>query len=129
MSSETIRLADIAHARSGDKGDHANVAVIAYTEAGFRWLRQHLTAEAVAAFLVPRTPPRSERFEAGNVHALNFVLYNVLRGGASQSLRIDTQGKALATAVLQMPIPRPPDPEPMQRPRRDDPDVGEPRPV
>src|SRR5436190_20630251 len=99
--SSTVRLADIAHGRSGDKGDHANVAVIAYTAAGFDWLRRHLSAEAVAAFLVPAAPPRAERFEAANVHALNFVLYNVLRGGASQSPYADTQGKALATAVLQ----------------------------
>lgn len=126
MSPPTIQLADIAHARSGDKGNHANVAVIAYTEAGFQWLRQHLRAEAVAAFLVPAAPPRADRFEAANVHALNFLLYNVLRGGASQSPYTDTQGKALATAVLQMPLPRPLDLAAMLRPRRAE-DAGQPR--
>lgn len=126
MDTPTLPLGEIAHARSGDKGDHANVAVIAYTEAGFAWLRQVLSASAVAAFLVPNDPPRTERFEAANVHALNFLLYNVLRGGASRSPFIDTQGKALATALLQMPVPSPPDPAAMRRPRRPEADVGEP---
>jgi hypothetical protein len=75
-------LSQIAHGRSGDKGSHANVAVIAYTDAGFAWLREHLTAEVVAAYFAPLGPTRVERFEAANVRALNFVLYDVLAGGA-----------------------------------------------
>jgi hypothetical protein len=102
-------LAAIAHGRSGDKGNHANVAVIAYTEAGFAWLRQHLTAERVAAYFAPLVPRRVERFEAANVRGLNFMLYDVLAGGASRSLRSDTQGKTLALALLQMPIDLPDD--------------------
>lgn len=98
------RLSDIAHGRSGDKGNHANVAVIAYTPGGFAWLREHLTAERVAAYFAPLKPSRVERYEAANVLGLNFVLYDVLDGGASRSLRIDSQGKALALALLQMPI-------------------------
>src|SRR4051812_1374898 len=98
------RLSDIAHGRSGDKGNHANVAVIAYTDAGFAWLRQHLTAEAVARYFAPLKPSGVERYEAANVRALNFVLRDVLAGGASRSLRIDTQGKTLALALLQMPV-------------------------
>jgi hypothetical protein len=97
-------LSDIAHGRSGDKGNHANVAVIAYTPGGFAWLREHLTAERVAAYFAPLKPSRVERYEAANVLGLNFVLYDVLDGGASRSLRIDSQGKALALALLQMPI-------------------------
>ena len=107
--SATIRLFDIAHARSGDKGNHANVAVLAYTSAGYDWLKVHLTAEAVASYFAPMKPTRVERYEAPNVLGLNFMLYDVLAGGASRSLRIDTQGKTLASALLQMRIGTPSD--------------------
>ena len=99
-------LSAIAHGRSGDKGNHANVAVIAYTPAGFAWLREHVTAEVVRDYFAPLGPSRVQRFEAANLLALNFVLYDVLAGGASRSLRIDTQGKTFALALLQMPIER-----------------------
>lgn len=111
-----IALSDIAHGRSGDKGNHANVAIIAYTETGYDWLRQHLTAEVVAEYFAPMAPSRVERFEAANVWGLNFMLYDILAGGASQSLRIDSQGKTLALTLLQMPIERPANIEAMQRP-------------
>src|SRR5438128_11751010 len=91
-----VPLSTIAHGRSGDKGNHANVAIIAYTAAGFAWLRQHLTAEVVKAYFAPLQPSRVVRYEAANVFGLNFMLYDVLAGGASRSLRIDTQGKTLA---------------------------------
>jgi hypothetical protein len=102
-----IPLSTLAHGRSGDKGNHANVAIIAYTQAGFDWLRAHLTAEWVAGYFAPLGPTRVERFEAANVKALNFVLYDVLAGGASRSLRADTQGKTLALALLRLAIERP----------------------
>jgi hypothetical protein len=105
--SAQVPLRTIAHGRSGDKGNHANVAVLAYTPAGYAWLRRHLTAEAVAAYFAPLRPTRVHRFDAPNLLALNFVLYNVLAGGASRSLRADTQGKTLALALLHMPIERP----------------------
>jgi hypothetical protein len=111
-----FRLADIAHGRSGDKGNHANVAVIAYTDAGFAWLREHLTADAVAAYFRPLGPSRVARFEAANLFALNFLLYDVLAGGASRSLRSDSQGKTLALALLQMPLERPANYADMLRP-------------
>lgn len=112
--SETITLSEIAHGRSGDKGNHANVAVIAYTPAGFAWLREHLTPAVVNAYFQNRAS-RVERFEAANVLAVNFMLYDILAGGASQSLMVDTQGKTLATALLQMRVPAPPDLEAMRR--------------
>src|SRR5688572_24176632 len=104
MATTRVPLSYVAHGRSGDKGNHANVAVIAYTDAGFAWLREHLTAEAVAAYFAPLGASKVERFEAANVRGLNFVLYDVLAGGASRSLRTDTQGKTLALALLQMVI-------------------------
>ena len=97
-------LSDIAHGRSGDKGDHANVAVIAYSPAGFAWLRDNLTAETVRAYFAPLGPSRVDRYEAANLLAFNFVLRDVLAGGASRSPRSDTQGKTLALALLRMPI-------------------------
>lgn len=102
-----LPLSAIAHGRSGDKGNHANVAVIAYTDAGFTWIREHLTAEKVAAYFAPLGPAKVERFEAANVLGLNFILYDVLAGGASRSLRTDTQGKTLAVAMLRMEVEAP----------------------
>jgi hypothetical protein len=116
MTPTRISLSDIAHGRSGDKGNHANVAIIAYTQAGFTWLREHLTADAVKRYFAPLGPSRVVRYEAPNVLALNFVLYDVLAGGASRSLRIDTQGKTLALALLQMRIERSRDYTAMLRP-------------
>jgi hypothetical protein len=104
MTTASFHLADIAHGRSGDKGNLANVAVIAYRPAGFAWLRDHLTAEVVQRYFAPLGPSRVERFEAPNLLALNFVLYDILAGGASRSLRSDTQGKTLALALLRMPV-------------------------
>src|SRR5271170_4623336 len=116
---EQIHLSDIAHGRSGDKGNHSNIAVIAYTDAGYDWLRKHLTSEVVAEYFAPLQPSSVERYEAANVRGLNFVLYDVLAGGASQSLRIDTQGKTLAVALLQMPLEMPDALDQMTRPSRD----------
>ena len=109
-------LSTIAHGRSGDKGSHANVAVIAYTPAGFAWLRQHLTAERVRDYFAPLGPSRVERFEVPNLLAFNFLLYDVLAGGARRSLRSDTQGKTLALALLQMPVELPADHAALLRP-------------
>jgi hypothetical protein len=108
---ETVRvpLSAIAHGRSGDKGNHANVAVIAYDQAGYEWLRANLTAERVFEYFRPLGPSRADRFEAANVNAVNFMLYDILAGGASRSLRSDNQGKTLAVALLRMAIDVPAD--------------------
>lgn len=103
----TIPIGQIAHSRSGDKGNHANVAIIAFTPQGYEWLKIHATAELVGQYFANLGASRVERFEADNVWGLNFMLYDALAGGASRSLRIDTQGKALGQAVLAMHVPRP----------------------
>jgi hypothetical protein len=100
MADCLVPLSAIAHGRSGDKGNHANIAVIAYNAAGFEWLKTNLTADLIAEYFRPLGLTRVERFEAANVHALNFMLYDVLAGGASRSLRSDNQGKTLAVALL-----------------------------
>jgi hypothetical protein len=114
---DVFRLSDIAHGRSGDKGNHANVAIIAYTPAGYAWLREHLTAEVVRQYFQNLHPSRVVRYEAANLLAVNFLLYDVLAGGASRSLRIDTQGKTLALALLRMPLPPLDDVSSMLRPK------------
>lgn len=98
----TITLGEIAHARSGDKGNHASIGVVAYSLAGFEFLNRELTTDRVAAFFAALHPTRVERFELPRLQSLNFILYNALAGGASRSLRIDTQGKLLGTAILEL---------------------------
>ncbi|MFQ5732316.1 MAG: hypothetical protein ACE5KM_10225 [Planctomycetaceae bacterium] len=107
--SDRISLGEIAHARSGDKGNHANIGVIAYTQSGFEYLEQELTAERVAEFFAALQPSHVERFVLPGVRAFNFLLHDVLAGGASRSLRIDSQGKTLGLAALELPLPRPAD--------------------
>src|SRR5690349_24884391 len=106
---DTITLGQVAHARSGDKGNHANIGVAAYTAAGFEFLKRELSTERVREFFDSLSPTRVERFELPKLLAFNFLLYNALAGGASQSLRIDTQGKLLGTAILEMILPAPED--------------------
>ena len=95
-------LADFATARSGDKGNHANIAVVAKDEVAYDVLLQGLTADVVHAWCRDRGCTRVERFELPLLHSFNFMLYDVLAGGASRSLRIDTQGKLLGTAILSL---------------------------
>lgn len=97
-------LREMAYARSGDKGSHSNIGVIAYDEKGYLFLQEHLTAEKVAQFFQPLKPWKVMRYELPNLLALNFVLYGVLDGGGSVSLRIDAQGKALGQAILEMKV-------------------------
>jgi hypothetical protein len=112
----TIPLRHVAHTRSGDKGNHANLGVVAYTPAGYEFLLRELTANRVAAFFAGLGASRVERFELPGIGALNFVLYDCLAGGASQSLRLDTQGKLLGTAALDLPLPAPANLPEMERP-------------
>src|SRR5437870_12705513 len=113
-----LSLSAIAHGRSGDKGNHANVAVIAYTPAGYAFLREFLTPRVVCDYFSVLGPSQVVRYEVPNVLGLNFVLYDVLGGGASRSLRTDSQGKTLALGLLQMSLDRPEQYEAMLRPRK-----------
>ena len=104
-----IQLVHLAHARSGDKGDTANVGVIAYDPAHFDLLRTALTPEAVKAHFGPMVAGDVERFELPNLHALNFLLHGALGGGGTMSLMTDAQGKVFSTALLRMEIEVPDD--------------------
>lgn len=100
----TIRLGEIAHARSGDKGTGANIGIIARNPEAWETIRTQLSAEKVATFFAPLEPGDVTRYELPNMQALNFLLPNVLAGGGSRSLRIDAQGKALGQALLEIEI-------------------------
>ncbi len=100
----TLRLSELAYARSGDKGASANVGVIAKTPAAYDFLRGELSVERVRAFFEPLGVGNVVRFELPNLGALNFVLTEILEGGGSVNLRIDAQGKSLGQAILEMSI-------------------------
>ncbi len=105
----TIRLEDIAHARSGDKGDGSNVGVIAYTEAGYRLLLAELTTERIKNHFSTICKGSVERFEVPNLKAINFILHNSLGGGGSESVKTDAQGKTHGQALLRMELDLPGD--------------------
>ncbi|HJW43018.1 MAG TPA: hypothetical protein VJ463_01065 [Geothrix sp.] len=102
-----IRLEDIAHARSGDKGDGSNVGVIAYTEAGYQLLREALTIERVKDHFSTICKGGVERFEVPNLKAINFILHDSLGGGGSESVKTDAQGKTHGQALLRMELDLP----------------------
>ncbi len=97
-----IKLLDIAHGRSGDKGDAGNVGVIAYDDKGYEIIKKYLTEERVKEHFKGICLGKVERFELPNIRALNFLLHNTLGGGGTVSLKHDAQGKTLATAMLRM---------------------------
>ena len=99
-----IKLIDIAHGRSGDKGDAANVGIIAYDEKGYEIIHKHLTAKKVKQHFTGICLGEVERYELPNLKALNFILHNTLGGGGTVSLMLDAQGKTLAAALLRMEI-------------------------
>jgi len=97
-----VRLVDIAHARSGDKGDTANVGVIALRPEWYPLLERELTRERVAEHFAGIITGAVERFELPNLSALNFLLHGALGGGGTLSLKTDAQGKVYSTALLRM---------------------------
>jgi hypothetical protein len=99
-----IKLLDIAHGRSGDKGDAANVGIIAYNDENYEIIKKYLTIEKVKNHFAGICLGKVERFELPNLRALNFILHNALGGGGTVSLKHDAQGKTLAAALLRMEI-------------------------
>ena len=97
-----VRLVDIAHARSGDKGDTANVGVIALRPEWYTLLARELTVERVSSHFRGMLRGDVVRFELPNLHALNFLLHGALDGGGTLSLKTDAQGKVWSTALLRL---------------------------
>ena len=98
------QLIELAHARSGDKGDKADLSLFAPDQATYDLLVREVTAERIKKHFEGIITGRVERFEVPNVLALKFVLHDALDGGASRSLRSDALGKSLASALLRMEI-------------------------
>jgi hypothetical protein len=98
----TRRLYDLAYGRSGDKGNIANISVIARSPEAYQEIKARLTAERVKAHLSSLVKGQVIRYDLDNIEALNFVCHEALDGGATRSLRIDNLGKALAGALLYM---------------------------
>ena len=110
MTSErTVRvpLIRLCLARSGDKGDTANIGVIARSEAIYAWVLEHLTPAFVKRYFDDVCQGEVERFELPNLRALNFLLHGALDGGGTISLKTDAQGKVYSTALLRMEIDAP----------------------
>jgi hypothetical protein len=99
-----VQLARIAHARSGDKGDDANIGVIAWDDLDYSVLLRELTADRVQAYFADRVKGPVERYELPNLGALNFVMHRALGGGGTVSLRTDAQGKTFAAALIRMEV-------------------------
>ena len=97
-----VPLVDLAHARSGDKGDTANVGIIALKPEWYPLLRDQLTLERVRQHFAGVITGDVERFELPNLSALNFLLHGALGGGGTLSLKTDAQGKVYSTAMLRM---------------------------
>jgi hypothetical protein len=100
----TVSLSELAHARSGDKGDTANIGVIARAPEVYPWLVATLTAKRVKQYFAGLCRGEVERHEVPNLWALNFLLGESLGGGGTVSLRLDAQGKTLSHALLAMPV-------------------------
>jgi hypothetical protein len=104
-----VRLVDIAHARSGDKGDTANVGVIALRPEWYPLLVRELTLDRVTRHFSGVIEGGVERFELPNLDALNFLLHGALGGGGTLSLKTDAQGKVYSTALLRLVLDVPDD--------------------
>lgn len=103
----TVKLRELAHSRTGDKGDTSNISVTAFKAQDYPRLLQALTVERVAAHfaeLLGDDALRVRRYELSNVHALNFVLPGILKGGVTRSLALDAHGKALGAALLDLEV-------------------------
>lgn len=98
----TKRLYDLAYGRSGDKGNIANISVIARSPEAYAEIKAKLTAERVKTHFGDLVRGQVIRYDLDNIEALNFVLYEALDGGGTRSLRIDGLGKSLAGALLYM---------------------------
>ena len=104
-----VKLSRLAHARSGDKGDGSNIGLIAYTDEGYEFLLETMTAEVVKAHFSAICKGSVDRYEVPNLRALNFILHDSLGGGGTESVISDAQGKTHAQGLLLMEIDVPDD--------------------
>ena len=100
-----MKLRDIAHSRTGDKGDISNISVIAFDEADYPLIEAHVTAGRVKDLFREVVHGEVVRYEIPSIGALNFVMRQALGGGVTRSLALDAHGKCLASALLDLEIP------------------------
>jgi hypothetical protein len=100
-----MQLRELAHARTGDKGNTSNISVIAYDPGDFAFLCEHVTADRVKAHFADVVHGCVERYELPGLGALNFVLHDTLGGGVTRSLALDAHGKSLSSCLLEMELP------------------------
>jgi hypothetical protein len=104
-----MNLREIAHSRTGDKGNSSNISVIAYRSEDYPLLLQQVTAERVKALFAGVVEGEVVRYELPNIAALNFVMSQALGGGVTRSLALDAHGKSLSSALLDLEIGVPQD--------------------
>lgn len=102
--SNTVMLHALAHARTGDKGNRSSISVIAYDAAHFPLLLEQVTVERVAGLFGHRRPTQVVRYVLPKLHAMNFVIDDVLDGGVNGALNLDAHGKTLSSLLLTLPI-------------------------
>ncbi len=100
-----MKLREIAHSRTGDKGNTSNISVIAYDPKDYEHLRRHVTAERVKAHFADIVRGEVVRYELPKIAALNFVMSDALGGGVTRTLALDIHGKSLSSALLDLEIP------------------------
>lgn len=100
-----MKLRELAHARTGDKGDVSNISVIAYEPGDYAFLAEQVTAERVRAHLAATVRGAVTRYELPGLGALNFVLQGALGGGVTRSLALDPHGKSLSSSLLELELP------------------------
>jgi len=113
MITRTVPLRELAHGRTGDKGNRSNISVIARRPEFWSLLVEQVTEEAVARAFSHRRPSRVARYVLPGLQAMNFVIDDVLDGGVNDSLNLDSHGKSLAFLVLDLPVEIPDSPLPM----------------
>ena len=99
-----MKLLDIAHSRTGDKGNISNISLIVYDEKDYPLIKEKITAEKIKEYFSDIVKGEVIRYELDNLWALNFVMYDALGGGVTRSLAIDKHGKSLSSALLEMEI-------------------------
>ncbi len=99
-----MRLREIAHSRTGDKGDISNISVIAFNPADYSLLVERVTAARVAALFAPIATGPVARYELPHIGALNFVIHGALGGGVTRALTLDAHGKSLSSLMLELEV-------------------------
>lgn len=100
-----MKLREIAHSRTGDKGNISNISLICYDEKDYALIEKYVTADKVKAFFKDIVKGEVVRYELPTIGALNFVMYEALGGGVTRTLALDIHGKSLGSAIMNMEIP------------------------